>query len=91
MIQKLLFPETLGQEKFDVTKADLTVADLVEQYKKQEAFEFESQKKYRFILIKFSRILRIHYPIDFYTFKRFKYNFWPLQKHEINVLILTSK
>jgi hypothetical protein len=48
MIQQLLFPETVGIENFDVTKTDLTLGTLVDDYRKNEALAFESEKKYTF-------------------------------------------
>ena len=45
MIQTLLFSETLGVENFDVTKTNLSLGTLVEDYRKKEAFDFENEKK----------------------------------------------
>jgi hypothetical protein len=45
MIQKLLFAETLGIDKFDVTKTKLSLGNLVEEFKKSEALAFETDKK----------------------------------------------
>lgn len=45
MIQKLLFPETEGVDVFDVTKTKLSLNNLVDQYRKQEALAFEFSKK----------------------------------------------
>lgn len=41
MLQQLLFPEAIGAENFDPAKTKMTVAHLVEQYKKDEAKQFE--------------------------------------------------
>ena len=46
MIQSLLFPETIGFKDFDPAKTKMTVADLVAEFKKKEAKEFEEQNKY---------------------------------------------
>lgn len=45
MIQKLLFEETLGQGEFDVTKTELSLGSLVEDYRKNEAFGFEQKNR----------------------------------------------
>lgn len=45
MIQKLLFQETEGFPEFDVTKTELSLGGLVEEYRRNEAFGFEEQKK----------------------------------------------
>jgi hypothetical protein len=45
MIQKLLFSETLGLDKFDVTKTKLSLGNLVDEFKKSEALAFESDKR----------------------------------------------
>lgn len=45
MIQQLLFPETIGVDNFDATKTRLSLGNLVEEYRKNEALAFEAEKK----------------------------------------------
>lgn len=45
MIQKLLFQETEGFGEFDVTKTQLSLGNLVEEYRKNEAFGFEEKNR----------------------------------------------
>lgn len=45
MIQNLLFAETVGFEEFDVTKTQMSLGGLVEEYLKKEAFGFEQKNR----------------------------------------------